>query len=129
MLLIYTWRLLLSPNSNPFTIKGMMLFHFSAASTFRHLRSSRHFLCFVIFNAIVTYPHFSLIYITLQNINISQKYKLKKKIKNLSNFLNRSKKKNMGIKDLLRFMKPYIKPIHIKKYAGNRVNIKSLLFF
>lgn len=27
----------------------------------------------------------------------------------------------MGIKDLLRFMKPYILPIHIQKYAGTRV--------
>ncbi|KAJ0048453.1 hypothetical protein Pint_17003 [Pistacia integerrima] len=31
----------------------------------------------------------------------------------------------MGIKDLLRFMKPYIKPIHIKKYAGKRVGIDA----
>ncbi|GMN46284.1 hypothetical protein TIFTF001_015476 [Ficus carica] len=31
----------------------------------------------------------------------------------------------MGIKDLLRFMKPYIKPIHIKKYAGMRVGIDA----
>lgn len=29
----------------------------------------------------------------------------------------------MGIKDLLRFMKPHIEPIHIKKYAGKRVII------
>ena len=29
----------------------------------------------------------------------------------------------MGIKDLLRFLKPYTEPIHIKKYAGKRVNI------
>lgn len=28
----------------------------------------------------------------------------------------------MGIKDLLRFLKPYVEPIHIKKYAGKRVN-------
>ncbi|KAK2648014.1 hypothetical protein Ddye_015503 [Dipteronia dyeriana] len=31
----------------------------------------------------------------------------------------------MGIKDLLRFMKTYIKPIHIKKYAGKRVGIDA----
>ncbi|TYJ99023.1 exonuclease 1 [Cucumis melo var. makuwa] len=31
----------------------------------------------------------------------------------------------MGIKDLLRFMKPYIEPIHIKKYAGERVKWAS----
>ncbi|PSR84696.1 Exonuclease [Actinidia chinensis var. chinensis] len=31
----------------------------------------------------------------------------------------------MGIKDLLRFLKPYIKPIHIKKYAGKRVGIDA----
>ncbi|KAL5748814.1 hypothetical protein ACOSQ2_026111 [Xanthoceras sorbifolium] len=31
----------------------------------------------------------------------------------------------MGIKDLLRFMKPHIKPIHIKKYAGKRVGIDA----
>ncbi|KAK3225205.1 hypothetical protein Dsin_005067 [Dipteronia sinensis] len=31
----------------------------------------------------------------------------------------------MGIRDLLRFMKPYIKPIHIKKYAGKRVGIDA----
>ncbi|KAK0587864.1 hypothetical protein LWI29_030175 [Acer saccharum] len=31
----------------------------------------------------------------------------------------------MGIKDLLRFMRPYIKPIHIKKYAGKRVGIDA----
>ncbi|XP_024924455.3 exonuclease 1 [Ziziphus jujuba] len=31
----------------------------------------------------------------------------------------------MGIKDLLKFMKPYIKPIHIKKYAGKRVGIDA----
>ncbi|CAB4281368.1 unnamed protein product [Prunus armeniaca] len=31
----------------------------------------------------------------------------------------------MGIKDLLRFMKPYIAPIHIKKYAGKRVGIDA----
>ncbi|XP_034216747.1 exonuclease 1 [Prunus dulcis] len=31
----------------------------------------------------------------------------------------------MGIKDLLRFMKPYISPIHIKKYAGKRVGIDA----
>ncbi|XP_038688103.1 exonuclease 1 [Tripterygium wilfordii] len=31
----------------------------------------------------------------------------------------------MGIKDLLRFMKPYIQPIHIKKYAGKRVGIDA----
>lgn len=31
----------------------------------------------------------------------------------------------MGIKDLLRFMKPYVQPIHIKKYAGQRVGIDA----
>ncbi|XP_057446941.1 exonuclease 1 [Lotus japonicus] len=31
----------------------------------------------------------------------------------------------MGIKDLLRFMKPYIQPIHIEKYAGKRVGIDA----
>ncbi|KAI3735613.1 hypothetical protein L6452_15120 [Arctium lappa] len=31
----------------------------------------------------------------------------------------------MGIKDLLRFMKPYVQPIHIKKYAGKRVGIDA----
>ncbi|XP_057762018.1 exonuclease 1 [Arachis stenosperma] len=31
----------------------------------------------------------------------------------------------MGIKDLLKFMKPYIEPIHIKKYAGKRVGIDA----
>ncbi|XP_074316592.1 exonuclease 1 [Silene latifolia] len=31
----------------------------------------------------------------------------------------------MGIKDLLRFMKPYVEPIHIKKYAGKRVGIDA----
>ncbi|KAL3529202.1 hypothetical protein ACH5RR_008524 [Cinchona calisaya] len=31
----------------------------------------------------------------------------------------------MGIKDLLKFMKPYIEPIHIKKYAGQRVGIDA----
>ncbi|GAV69156.1 XPG_N domain-containing protein/XPG_I domain-containing protein [Cephalotus follicularis] len=31
----------------------------------------------------------------------------------------------MGIKDLLRFMKPYIEPIHIRKYAGKRVGIDA----
>ncbi|KAJ4867945.1 5'-3' exonuclease family protein [Raphanus sativus] len=31
----------------------------------------------------------------------------------------------MGIKDLLRFMKPYILPIHIQKYAGTRVGIDA----
>ncbi|GAA0183913.1 exodeoxyribonuclease [Lithospermum erythrorhizon] len=31
----------------------------------------------------------------------------------------------MGIKDLLRFMKPYIEPIHIKNYAGKRVGIDA----
>ncbi|KAK9925779.1 hypothetical protein M0R45_023044 [Rubus argutus] len=31
----------------------------------------------------------------------------------------------MGIKDLLRFMKPYIQIIHIKKYAGKRVGIDA----
>ncbi|VVA91735.1 unnamed protein product [Arabis nemorensis] len=31
----------------------------------------------------------------------------------------------MGIKDLLRFMKPYILPIHIQRYAGKRVGIDA----
>ncbi|XP_054822163.1 exonuclease 1 isoform X2 [Prosopis cineraria] len=31
----------------------------------------------------------------------------------------------MGIKDLLRFMKPYIETIHINKYAGQRVGIDA----
>ncbi|KAL8135090.1 exonuclease 1 [Apium graveolens] len=31
----------------------------------------------------------------------------------------------MGIKDLLRFLKPYVEPIHIKKYAGKRVGIDA----
>ncbi|KAA3455745.1 exonuclease 1 [Gossypium australe] len=31
----------------------------------------------------------------------------------------------MGIKDLLRFMKPFIEPVHIKKYAGKRVGIDA----
>ncbi|XP_065850458.1 exonuclease 1 [Euphorbia lathyris] len=31
----------------------------------------------------------------------------------------------MGIKDLLRFMKPYIESIHIKKFAGKRVGIDA----
>ncbi|KAA8541322.1 hypothetical protein F0562_025285 [Nyssa sinensis] len=31
----------------------------------------------------------------------------------------------MGIKDLLRFMKPYVELIHIKKYAGKRVGIDA----
>ncbi|KAJ9141526.1 hypothetical protein P3X46_032052 [Hevea brasiliensis] len=31
----------------------------------------------------------------------------------------------MGIKDLLKFMKSYIEPIHIKKYAGKRVGIDA----
>ncbi|RDX88235.1 Exonuclease 1, partial [Mucuna pruriens] len=31
----------------------------------------------------------------------------------------------MGIKDLLRFMKPYTEPVHIKKYAGKRVGIDA----
>ncbi|PRQ15932.1 putative exodeoxyribonuclease I [Rosa chinensis] len=31
----------------------------------------------------------------------------------------------MGIKDLLRFIKPYIQIIHIKKYAGKRVGIDA----
>ncbi|XAR63945.1 Exodeoxyribonuclease I [Bertholletia excelsa] len=31
----------------------------------------------------------------------------------------------MGIKDLLRFMKPHVEPIHIKKYAGKRVGIDA----
>ena len=28
----------------------------------------------------------------------------------------------MGIPNLLRFLKPFIEPVHIKKYAGKRVN-------
>lgn len=31
----------------------------------------------------------------------------------------------MGIKDLLKFVKPYVEPIHIKKYAGQRVGIDA----
>lgn len=31
----------------------------------------------------------------------------------------------MGIKDLLRFMKPHIEPTHIKRYAGKRVGIDA----
>nr|XP_043627349.1 exonuclease 1 [Erigeron canadensis] len=31
----------------------------------------------------------------------------------------------MGIKDLLRFMKPYVDPIHINKYSGQRVGIDA----
>ncbi|KAL2321134.1 hypothetical protein Fmac_030103 [Flemingia macrophylla] len=31
----------------------------------------------------------------------------------------------MGIKDLLRFMKPYIEPVHIRMYAGKRVGIDA----
>ncbi|XP_016492485.1 exonuclease 1-like isoform X1 [Nicotiana tabacum] len=31
----------------------------------------------------------------------------------------------MGIKDLLRFMKPYVESVHIKKYAGKRVGIDA----
>uniref|UniRef100_A0A6N2KT63 Exonuclease 1 n=1 Tax=Salix viminalis TaxID=40686 RepID=A0A6N2KT63_SALVM len=31
----------------------------------------------------------------------------------------------MGIKDLLKFMKPYIEPVHIKKYDGKRVGIDA----
>ncbi|KAJ8536052.1 hypothetical protein K7X08_034453 [Anisodus acutangulus] len=31
----------------------------------------------------------------------------------------------MGIKDLLRFMKPYVETAHIKKYAGKRVGIDA----
>ncbi|KAI3517903.1 hypothetical protein L1887_17124 [Cichorium endivia] len=31
----------------------------------------------------------------------------------------------MGIKDLLRFMKPYVEPVHIKKFAGKRVGIDA----
>uniref|UniRef100_A0A165X675 Exonuclease 1 n=1 Tax=Daucus carota subsp. sativus TaxID=79200 RepID=A0A165X675_DAUCS len=31
----------------------------------------------------------------------------------------------MGIKDLLRFLKPYVEPIHVKKYAGKRVGIDA----
>ncbi|XP_039042252.1 uncharacterized protein LOC120181118 [Hibiscus syriacus] len=35
----------------------------------------------------------------------------------------------MGIKGLLRFMKPFIEPIHIKKYAGKRGFPQILFFF
>ncbi|KAJ3692785.1 hypothetical protein LUZ60_011880 [Juncus effusus] len=31
----------------------------------------------------------------------------------------------MGIQNLLRFMKPFIEPVHIKKYAGQRVGIDA----
>nr|TKS11284.1 exonuclease 1 [Populus alba] len=31
----------------------------------------------------------------------------------------------MGVKDLLKFMKPYIEPVHIKKYDGKRVGIDA----
>uniref|UniRef100_A0A453S9B4 Exonuclease 1 n=1 Tax=Aegilops tauschii subsp. strangulata TaxID=200361 RepID=A0A453S9B4_AEGTS len=31
----------------------------------------------------------------------------------------------MGIPNLLRFMKPFIEPVHIKKYAGQRVGIDA----
>lgn len=31
----------------------------------------------------------------------------------------------MGVKDLLKFMKPYIEPVHIKKYNGKRVGIDA----
>ncbi|XP_015581104.2 exonuclease 1 [Ricinus communis] len=31
----------------------------------------------------------------------------------------------MGIKDLLKFMKPYVEPVHIKKYTGKRVGIDA----
>ncbi|XP_021727024.1 exonuclease 1-like [Chenopodium quinoa] len=31
----------------------------------------------------------------------------------------------MGIKDLLRFLKPYTEPIHVRKYAGKRVGIDA----
>ncbi|KAM3380407.1 exonuclease 1 isoform X1 [Capsicum galapagoense] len=31
----------------------------------------------------------------------------------------------MGIQGLLRFMKPYVEPVHIKKYAGKRVGIDA----
>lgn len=50
---------------------------------------------------------------------------------NTNQFINKEKQKTeeklagkeeMGIKDLLRFVKPYVEPIHIKKYAGQRVN-------
>ncbi|KAL3818629.1 hypothetical protein ACJIZ3_004534 [Penstemon smallii] len=31
----------------------------------------------------------------------------------------------MGINNLLKFMKPYVKPVHVKKYAGKRVGIDA----
>jgi hypothetical protein len=31
-------------------------------------------------------------------------------------------RKLMGIPNLLRFLKPFIEPVHIKKYAGKRVS-------
>ncbi|KAG2615566.1 hypothetical protein PVAP13_3NG052100 [Panicum virgatum] len=31
----------------------------------------------------------------------------------------------MGIPNLLRFLKPFIEPVHIKKYAGKRVGIDA----
>ncbi|XP_072984800.1 exonuclease 1-like isoform X2 [Typha latifolia] len=33
--------------------------------------------------------------------------------------------RDMGIQNLLRFMKPFIDPVHIKKYAGERVGIDA----
>lgn len=36
--------------------------------------------------------------------------------------------KEMGIKDLLRFMKPYVEPVDIKKYAAKRVREIDLMF-
>ncbi|KAF4385231.1 hypothetical protein G4B88_026514, partial [Cannabis sativa] len=48
-----------------------------------------------------------------------------KKIKGFAIIAAKHPKPKMGIKDLLRFMKPYIEPIHIKKYAGKRVGIDA----
>lgn len=43
--------------------------------------------------------------------------------------LEELKRKKMGIKDLLRFMKPYVETAHIKKYAGKRVTHISFTFY
>ncbi|KAF4373590.1 hypothetical protein F8388_025284 [Cannabis sativa] len=48
-----------------------------------------------------------------------------KKIKGFAIIAAKQPRPKMGIKDLLRFMKPYIEPIHIKKYAGKRVGIDA----
>lgn len=37
-------------------------------------------------------------------------------------------RKLMGIPNLLRFLKPFIEPVHIKKYAGKRVNRSPFVF-